>query len=433
MDRIIQWNQLDEAEKKRLLDRSEADISKALAGAQEIIEAVRLEGDQAIARFCVKFDYHGAKADNLWVSPGEFDHAIAELDQSVKTALDIAMANISKFHQEQVPHSSQPIEISPGLTAIERWVPLDKVALYVPHGKGSFPSMLYMLAIPAKLAAVKEIIVASPPNSDGSMDAACLYVARSCGINRVLKVGGAQAIAALALGTQTIPKVDKIVGPGSSWVSAAKRLLGHIVDTGLPAGPSESMVLLGKNARLDLVALDLMIEAEHGPDSQAFAVTWDLNTAKAIVDQIESLLPKIETGRRAFIETVFSRYGAVIVVDSEQGAIDLVNLYAPEHLQIQGDDASELATKIKHAGEILLGSWLPFSLANYACGPNAVLPTGGKARSWSAVSVRDFMHSISVISANESAFRHLGPHVAVLADYEGFFTHALAIRSRLEE
>ena len=335
-----------------------------------------------------------------------------------------------RFHQSQRPDGLQMVETAPGLYAGERATPIPSTGLYVPRGKGSFPSMLYMMAIPARLAGVPRICVTTPPNPDGSVDSACLYAARLCGVHEVYRLGGAQAIAALAYGTQSITAVDKIVGPGSPFVSAAKRLLTGVVDTGLPAGPSESIVLADGRANPWKVALDLAIEAEHGPDSSALLVTDSPDLAAQVVKALTRIVADLPEPRREYVHTVLNGYGGIILTDSLQQAVEIVNTYAPEHLQLQTADPWDTLGLIKHAGEILLGDNIPFSVANYAAGPNAVLPTGGKARTWSPVSVRDFMKFSSVVYSTKAALDRIAPSVTRLAEYEGFPSHAAALTKR---
>ena len=240
----------DNATRERLLRRSEEDISQVEASVSTILQEVREEGDLALCRHTARFDFPGSHPAGLWAQTSEFTAAEQSLAPGVKAALEYAISNIRTFHKSQVPQAMQMVEVRPGLLAGERHVPVDRVALYVPRGRGSFPSMLYMLAIPAVLAGVGEIIVCTPPNQNGSIDPACLYAARVCGVSRVLRAGGAQAIAALAYGTASVPKVDKIIGPGSAYVTAAKRLVSGLVDIGLPAGPSESLLIADDSACL---------------------------------------------------------------------------------------------------------------------------------------------------------------------------------------
>jgi histidinol dehydrogenase len=292
--------------------------------------------------------------------------------------------------------------------------------------------MLYMLAVPARVAGVEHVAVVTPPGQDGGVDPACLYAARYCGIETVYRIGGAQAIAALAHGTESVTPVTKVVGPGSRYVAAAKRELAGIIDTGLPAGPTESIVLADGHADAWKVSLDLMVEAEHGSDSQALLVTPSIPLAEAVAAVLPELTSQAPEPRRRFLEDVFSGYGGIILAESMNEAAEIVNAFAPEHLQLQTREPYETLSLIRHAGEILLGEHSVFSLANYATGANAVLPTGGNARTWSPVSVRDFMKYSSVVHVTAGGYAGLRDHVIALADYEGFHTHAQALRRRDE-
>ena len=290
--------------------------------------------------------------------------------------------------------------------------------------------MLYMLAVPAVLAEVPTIVVATPPRSDGSVDPAVLYAARRCGVETVVRVGGAQAIAAMAWGTESVPAVHKIVGPGSAYVAAAKRLVSDRVDVGLPAGPSESIVLADSSADARIVARDVMIEAEHGADSAALLVTDDARLAEATAEAIEEFINEVPQPRRDFLTEVFNGYGGIVVTADLDESVHVVNTFAPEHLLLHARDPRALSARITDAAEVLIGPHTAFSLANYACGPNAVLPTGGWARTWSPVSVRDFQKRSTVIEVTTEGYDEMRDHVIALADYEGFYTHAAALRYR---
>lgn len=430
---IYKWNDTEASRKAKILKRSETDISSLISLVAPIVEDVKNRGDAALCAWTAKFDYPGSVPETLWASEADFDQAEALISQDVKDALAYAIQNVRTFHEMQKPGSMELVQVRPGIMAAEKWVSIDSVALYVPHGKGSFPSMLYMLAIPAIIAGVKDIVICTPPESSGSIDAACLVCARMLGLGRVLRAGGSQAIAALAYGTAQVRPVDKIIGPSSGFVAAAKRLVADIVDPGLPAGPSESIVLADKDANPATVALDLLVEAEHGPDSSAILVTPSMDLALKVQKELEVRIASIPGQRQHFVHEVFSNYGGIIVTESMEEACEWVNTFAPEHLNIQSSDPWALSASIRHAGEILLGSRTPFSAANYCTGPNAVLPTGGKARTYGAVSVRDFMHAVSLIEASPSGYRELKGPTVTLAEYEGFYTHAHAFLDRPEE
>jgi len=421
---------MTKSEQERILRRSAQDIEDALKKIGPVIEAVRNEGDRAVIRYTVQFD--GAAVESLPVRVSEEEFAAAEqiLSDQVKSALRYSIDNVRRFHEHQRPHGQTLHEIRPGVFAGERPLPIDSAGLYVPRGRGSFPSMLYMLAVPAQVAGVPRIVVATPPARDGSVDPACLYAARLCGVASVYRMGGAQAVAALAYGTETVRPVAKIVGPGSVYVAAAKRLVSGTVDTGLPAGPSESVVLADGAADPGRTASDLLIEAEHGSDSSALLVTPSGKLAGDVADLLPGLIDALPEPRRQFTADVFSMYGGIILTETMEEAAELVNDIAPEHLQIQTNDPFDTLSLIRNAGEILLGENTPFSAANYSVGANAVLPTGGTARSFSAVSVRDFIKYSSVVYVTSGGLTELSPHVITLADYEGFAAHSNALKKR---
>ena len=426
---VRQWADLSQDERSRVLSRSEQNVDDLLPVAQKIIDSVVQRGDEAVKEHTARLD--GAPADLDIVVPAEaFDEAERSLAPEVREALDYAIANVRAVHRGQLPHDLELTQVRPGLLAGERSTPIDSVGLYVPRGRGSFPSMLYMLAVPASLAGVPKIAVATPPDAAGEVDAACLYAARRCGVHTVYRVGGVQAIAALAIGTRSVARVSKIVGPGSAYVAAAKRLLRDRVDVGLPAGPSESIILADAGADAERVAVDLLIEAEHGSDSQALLVTPDVDLADEVARLAAAHIDATPEPRGGFLRDVFSGYGGVLVTASLDEAVDVVNAFAPEHLQIRTAAPWETASRVRNAGEILLGAHSAFSLANYAAGANAVLPTGGYARTWSGVSVADFVKRTSVVEVSPGAYDEIARHVAVLAEYEGFHWHARALSER---
>lgn len=410
--------------------RAQIDIGQLLPAVETILNAVRQDGDKALRRFTTKFD--GVNIDDrpIAVTESELEQARQTLSAEVRASLDYAIDNVKTFHKTQVTGKQPTVEVRPGVLVTERSTPIDRVGLYVPSGRGSFPSMMYMLAVPAVLAGVPHLAVATPPREDGTVDPAVLYAAQQCGVQTVYRIGGAQAIGAFAFGTESVERVFKLVGPGSAYVAAAKRIVADIVDVGLPAGPSESIVLADQNADPWLVALDLMIEAEHGSDSAALLVTQSADLAANVGEIITDFVTRVPEPRRQFLTDVFSGYGGIVITDSIEQAIDVVNEFAPEHLLIHTVDPRASAERIVNAGEILLGPNTAFSLTNYATGPNAVLPTGGWARSWSPVSVYDFEKRAAIVEVRDHGYQEIRDHVITLADYEGFYTHAAALRER---
>jgi histidinol dehydrogenase len=417
-------------ELRLIMRRAEQDITALLPQAQQVIEAVRERGDAALVEYVRQFDAKEYTAEHLRVSDADFDRAYAEVGAEVVEAIRHAHANIQRFHAEQMPEPMWFMEVERGVMAGEKITPVASAGLYVPRGKGAFPSVMLMLTVPAKVAGVPRIVVVTPPNPQGKADPAALVAADIAGVREVYAVGGMAAVAGLAFGTQTLPRVSKIVGPGSSYVSAAKRLLYGVVDVGLPAGPSESIILCDETADPRLAALDLLVEAEHGAESAALLVTH----SRAVADEALRLLPiyiaELPEWRRKFVENVLSLYGGIILTRNLEESIAFVNDYAPEHLEVLTADPFSTLNRIQNAGEILLGSYTPIPTSNYTLGLNAILPTGGFARSFSSVSVWDFLKRSGIGYCNREGFERLAETTVRLADYEDFPAHAMALRKR---
>ncbi len=428
--RILELHHLSKEERATLLERTEHDLSDIRDRVQEIIDAVRSEGDAALVRFGRAFDGAELHVDGLAATPGDFERAFARIGRDLLAAIEFAVDNIRRFHEAQMPEPMWMMETRPGVLAGERTRPIPSVACYVPRGKGAFPSVMMMTTVPAKVAGVPEIVVLTPPTPEGGVDDASLVAARLAGIERVFKCGGAGAVAAAAFGTESIPRCSKIVGPGSPWVVAAKRLLADRIDTGLPAGPSESVILGDATADPALAAMDLLIEAEHGPDSAAYLVTDSRGLAEAAARHIPLLWQRMGEQRVRFSKAVLNGpRGGILLASGIEEAVAFVNEFAPEHLEILAEDPWDLANRIEHAGEILLGSHTPITLGNFVIGPNCVLPTGGHARTFSPLSVHDFLKRSSIARVAPRAYPELARHAEVLARYEGFDAHANAVSS----
>lgn len=422
-------------QRARLLTRTEADLSSFEAKVRPIIDAVKREGDRAVARFAREFDKAPVEPHELAATPADFDAAERKLEPELLEAMAFAAQSIRKFHEDQKPGEMWLHEMGPGAYAGDRTRPIPSVACYVPRGKGAFPSVALMTTIPARVAGVPEIVIVTPPGPDGGIDAATLVAARVSSIDRVYKAGGAQAVAAVAYGTETIPRCAKIIGPGSPWVAAAKRLVSHVIDTGTPAGPSELIVLADDTADGRMAGLDLLIESEHGPDSSAYLVTWSRRVAEEALAAIPEYWAKMGEQRVSFSSAVLGGpVGGVVLARDETEAIAFVNDYAPEHLEVLSKEPFRYLGKLHHAGEILLGEHTPVTLGNFVVGPNHVLPTSGWARTGSALSVHDFMKRTSIAYVTSAGYPELARHAHALATYEGFEAHAnavSAIRDRL--
>jgi histidinol dehydrogenase len=426
-----EWHKLDKAAREKIIRRAESEIEAAAEKVQAIIDDVRQRGDAALMDYAKKFD----KADisgGIKASDAEFEKAYKELDAKVIEAIRFCAESVRIHHKQQMDRveSQWMDEIRPGIYGGEKITAIDSAGIYVPRGKGAFPSMMYMQCVPAIVAGVPVIAVCTPPTPDGSADEASLVAADICGVRNVYKVGGAQAIAALAYGTQTVPRVVKVNGPGSSYVAAAKRLLSHVVDPGMPAGPSDSLVLADGAADPANTAWDMINEAEHGPDSATLLVTPSHELAASVLRLLPSLIASLPSPRREYLETVFSGYGGIMLCRDMDEAVEMANIYAAEHLLLKVEDAAALLPKIRNAGEILIGESTPMVLGNFGIGVNAVLPTGGHARTFSATSVWDYLKRSSLAYVSPESFGALKEYILTLADYEGFPGHARVLRER---
>lgn len=430
MIQFWEYRNLTSDQRSRLMRRAETDIRSLLPLAQDVIDDVRQRGDAAVVDYARRFDAPDFHPSALRASPQDFAAAREVLSAEVTAAIEEAYANIRRFHEEQMPEPLWFVEVQPGIMAGEKVTPVASAGLYVPRGRGAFPSVMLMLATPARVAGVSRVVVVTPPTPDGKPDAASLVAAQICGVDEVYIVGGIQAVAALAFGTETIPKVDKIIGPGSSYVSAAKRVLYGTVDVGLPAGPSESIILADEHADPRLAALDLLVEAEHGADSAAILVTHSRELAEQALAILPGYISELPEWRRAFVQNVLSNYGGILLTSSLDESLEFVNQYAPEHLEVLTSEPFVTLNKIRNAGEILLGHLTPIPTANYCLGLNAILPTGGFARSFSSVSVMDFLKRSGVGYLSREGYDRLQGITATLADYEGFPAHAMAVRKR---
>lgn len=425
------WNQVAPETKQTILQRASVDISQQMTVAAEICEQVRLRGDDALLEYTERFDGVRLAKGAIAVTEEEFTQGILNVDKDLADVLTYAMTNIKKFHEAQKPEPMWMMEVDKGILAGEKVTPIPDVALYVPRGKGSFPSVLLMLGTPAVVAGVPRIVVLTPPNEQGKVDPAILYAANLLGIREVYKVGGAQAVAAVAYGTQTVPKCVKVIGPGNPYVTAAKRLMMGIIDPGVMAGPSEAIILADEGADEHKAALDLLIEAEHGPDSAALLVTHSQSLVNRVMGELELLVQSIQNPvRKNFVQTVLTRYGGIIVTDSLDESIAFVNDYAPEHMEVMVRDPFAVLPSIMNAGEILLGEYTPITLCNFLMGPNAILPTGRSAKTVSAVSLGDFLKRSSIGYVSREGFEHVRTYAAMFAEVEGFETHAKAVRER---
>ena len=424
--RRVVWNSMDENARRSWLGElrpaePEADVS-------HILSAVREGGDVALRELTVRFD--GADLQDPWVSRADWE--AASVEPPLEIALKDAAASIGRYHAEQrnALRQERRVRTAPGVTAWRRWQPISRAGGYVPGGRAAYASSVLMLAIPARLAGVDELIIATPPGPDGSIAPSVLVAARIAGVDRILRAGGAQAIAALAYGTESVPAVDKIFGAGNAWVTAAKRAVSSRVAIDLPAGPSECIVLADGAADAEFIALDLLAQSEHGPDSVAIVVSGDA----LLLDAVEAALPRLAadlaTGARA-LETLRNHGAAVLVPDLPTG-LEVINAVAAEHVSLQCAGADALAAEVRHAGAVFIGPWSPIAAGDYATGTNHVLPTGSAARAWSGVGVESFGRWTEVQRLSPSGALHISPTVAAIAAAEGLPAHAASVRARVD-
>ena len=428
--RIYRLSGLSPEERKALLRRSEIDVTSHATLAAEVIERVKDEGDEALLYYTGKFDGISLEKSALRVSEEEIELAYQRIDGPIRETLEYAAENIQTFHKAQLPPEMWMKTMEKGILAGEKVTPIPDACLYVPRGKGSFPSVMLMLGIPATVAGVPRVVVCTPPGEDEEAETGTLAAAKIAGVKEIYRVGGMQAMAAVAFGTETIPRLSKVIGPGNAYVSAAKRLLHGVLDTGLPAGPSESIILADEHADPDIVALDLLIEAEHGPDSSSLLVTHSRALAENVPSRVAERTLQLPEPRRSYVGTVFNKYGGIVLTESLEESISFVNEYAPEHMEILTEDPFAVFAEIQHAGEILLGPYAPVTLCNFLMGPNAILPTGSFARVFSGVSVHDFLKRSSFGYVTEEGFNRVRDKAARFADLEGFPAHAMAVRER---
>lgn len=424
--KTYQYSNLSSEEITKLLKRPKIDFTSIFQTVQPIIDSVEKDGDKAIKEYTEQFD--GVKLDSVVIDPKKIE---VELDREVKEAIDTAFDNIFRFHKAQFPEPLE-VETMPGVRCMKVARPIERVGLYVPGGTAILPSTAMMLAIPAMIAGCTTKVLATPPRKDGTVAPEIVYIAQKAGVDTVLLAGGAQAIAAMALGTESVPKVDKIFGPGNQYVTAAKMILQNSeaqISIDMPAGPSEVLVIADAQANPAYVAADLLSQAEHGKDSQVVLVAtpdFDMEALNSELNSQLDQLPRKEIAEQALAHS-FS-----LVVDSLSKAFDFSNQYAPEHLIVNVEDAESYTEKIINAGSVFLGQLTPESAGDYASGTNHTLPTYGYARMYSGVNLAAFQKSVTMQVLNEQGLKNIGPAVEKLADLEELQAHKNAVSLRLK-
>ena len=414
----------------KILNRSDLDIEQVTPIVSNIINEIKAKGDAAIFEHIAKFDRWQPKTSkDLLVDPSLMQKAYESLDEKLKAALHLAHDRIKAYHQKQMPKSWLDFE-KDGTILGQKVTPVTKAGLYIPGGKAAYPSTLLMNAIPAQVAGVEEIVVTTP-TPDNEMNELLLAACYLCGIEKVYKVGGASAVAALAFGTETIPKVDVITGPGNIFVATAKKLVYGEVNIDMIAGPSEIGIIADESANAKYVAIDLLSQAEHDEMASSILITTSQELAQEVDKEVDAFLKQLK--RKEIAQKSIQERGAIIVVDCMSEAIELMNEIAPEHLEILTKNPFELLPKIKNAGAIFLGENTPEPIGDYIAGPNHTLPTGGTAKFYSPLSVEHFLKKSSIISFSCQAMRNIGEAAAILAHTEGLEAHAKSIEERLKK
>lgn len=430
MLRIITERAEAQTELRRIGDRTHNDqILEREALVREILETVKNQGDRALIDYTQKFDRQTLTLQQLRVSGSELDAAYQQISKELLDAIRLACRQIEAFHKQRVPKSWVQFgedEIVLG----KKYTPVDRAGLYVPGGRASYPSTVLMNAIPAKVAKVPRIVMVTPPAADLKINPAVLVAAQEAGVEEIYRVGGAQAIAALAYGTQIIPKVDVITGPGNIYVTLAKKMVYGIVGIDSLAGPSEVLIIADSEANPTHVAADLLAQAEHDPMAAAILLTTDASLAQKVQKEVEEQLENHP--RRLLTEKALAHYGLIVIVDSLEIAVELSNLFAPEHLELEVAEPWDLVEKVRHAGAIFLGHATPEAVGDYLAGPNHTLPTSGAARYASALGVETFMKHSSLIQYSPVALKKMSSAIQILAEAEGLPSHADSVRLRTE-
>lgn len=427
---LVNWSIASQALKDATLCRPPIPAGDFQTAVADIIARVGNEGDAALFEFAEKFD--GIELESLEVSQQEWLAAESQVDKLVLQAIDEAILRIEAFHAAGKP-GSVSLETAPGLQCEARYLPISPVGLYVPGGSAPLISTVLMLAIPARIAGCEQLVLCSPPNAQGKISAEILAAAARCGVKKIFKAGGAQAIAAMGLGTESVPACAKLFGPGNAWVTEAKQQIS-IMPGGaardMPAGPSEVLVIADSSADATSVCWDLLSQAEHGPDSQAIVISDDMQLLDEVARQLPLMAAQLP---RADILARSLRYLHRIYVENLQQAMEISNLYAPEHLIMNCRDADQLCDVVTAAGSVFIGPWTPESLGDYCSGTNHVLPTYGYARAYSGLSVSDFMRRMTLQRATDIGLSNAGPCAATLAKAEGLDAHRMAVEYRLQK
>ncbi len=431
MLRIITQQADVRAELQRICDRThDEQVHHKEATVREVLQAVKRQGDKAVLHYTAEFDQQTFKPDELRVSGSELDAAYQQVSKELLEAIRLSARQIEAFHRQRVPKSWVHFG-DDDVVLGKRYTPVDRAGLYVPGGRAAYPSTVLMNAIPARVANVPRVVIVTPPGAQKAINPAVLVAAQEAGVQEIYRVGGAQAIAALAYGTETIPKVNVITGPGNIYVTLAKKLVYGTVGIDSLAGPSEVLIIADESANPVHVAADLLAQAEHDPMAAAILLTTDTSLAKNVQVAVERQL--VDHPRRIDTEKAIAHYGLIVVVESLEAAAELSNEFAPEHLELEVEDPWALIPNIRHAGAIFLGYSTPEAVGDYLAGPNHTLPTSGAARYASALGVETFLKHSSIIQYSDTALQKVASAIDALATAEGLPSHAESVRRRVQQ
>ena len=428
--RIVTSQEFKEEMLNRVVNRGKSDLKPVSSSVITIIDDVRKKGDKAILQYTEKFDKVRLPPSKIKVDDGKIKEAYKKLKTKQINALKKAATNIASFHKKQLKEK-WIMKIAEGVTAGQVTQPLSSVGVYVPGGKAAYPSSVLMCAVPARVAGVEKIIVCSPPSKSGDVNPAFLVTADIAGVVEIYRVGGAQAIAAMAYGTETIPKVDKIVGPGNVFVTIAKLEVSKDVAIDLPAGPSEVLIIADETGNASFIASDLLAQAEHDPLAWAILLTTSTDLASWVKKEVSRQMKSLS--RTETIKSSMQNGGLIVIVRNIEEAVEYANLIAPEHLQIQTESPNQVLCKIRNAGAIFLGNYSPIAFGDYSSGLNHVLPTGGYARFYSGLSTSDFVKTMNFLQCSKKGYQNLRETAVTLAKMEGFDGHAKSVSMREDE
>lgn len=425
--KVMNSREFKEEMLNQIVNRGKTEFSSISLSVQEIIDAVRKEGDKAVLRYTEKFDNIRLSQPRLKVTKKEIKESYRKLKKNQIEALRKASNNIIRFHDEQIS-DIWSLNVARGVTVGQLTRPLSSVGIYAPGGRASYPSSVLMCAIPARVAGVKKIIVCSPPRTNGDVNPALIVAADLTGATEIYRIGGVQAIAAMAYGTETVPKVDKIVGPGNKFVTASKLQVSRDVAIDLPAGPSEIVIIADSMASPSIVASDLLAQAEHDSNTWTILLTTSKNLAFAVEKEVNVQLESLS--RKEIAKSSVQKRGFIVIVRNVKEAVNYANTIAPEHLEILTKTSSKVLDDIRNAGAVFLGEYSPVAFGDYSAGLNHVLPTGGYAKTYSGLSARDFVKTISFLECNKQGYSNLKETAVTLAKLEGFDAHARSVSIR---